>query len=183
MSHSSLPPTPDVAQQPTLTGGGTVLRPWVASDAGALASAMQDPEIVRWLHIDLPYTPEDAHAFIAATRERWAGGRAAHFVIERNGAFCGYLGVLALGVGFEAVELVYWTMRRGEGIATAAVRCAVEWLTGERGARLIELGMVDGNAASAAVAERAGLPAARGDRNATTLDGASADERIYEWPS
>lgn len=169
--------------QPVLDGEGIRLRPWTPVDASALAVEIQDPEIVRWLAVELPYTDADAHKFVATAAEQWDEGSAAHFVVERDGGFAGYMAALGLEGSLSAVEVVYWVAaaQRGHGVASAALKALVGWLRAS-GAETIELGMTDGNAASAAVAEGTGFVLREVVTDAARLDGEPADERIYDLP-
>ena len=149
----------------------------------ALLREIQDPEVVRWLSIELPYTRNDAVRFVGAAAARWRERREAHFVIAAagDGRFLGYIGVLPVEAARQVVELVYWVAAaaRGRGVATAAVVSVLPWVEATFAPDTIELGMVDGNEGSARVAERAGFRLAEIRSGAATLDGAVADERIY----
>lgn len=145
---------------PTLSNSAVKLRPWRRDDAAALQREVQDPETVKWMAIDLPYSLEDARGFIAGTSAAWDRRAAAHFVIaDLDGAFLGYLGVLSVEDRMRVVELGYWVARfaRGRGVATNAVGLAVEWIQTELVPDRIELGMLAGNTGSRAVAEKSGF--------------------------
>lgn len=145
---------------PTLSSGDLTLRPWLLADAPDLQREVQDPETVRWMAIDLPYTLQDAEGFIAGTSAAWEDRSAAHFVISApDGRFLGYLGVLSVENHMRVVELGYWVARsaRGRGVATAAVGLVIDWIRTEVVPDRIELGMLVGNAASRAVAEKSGF--------------------------
>ena len=170
---------------PTLDAGVIRMRPWRADDAAALTDAIQDPAIVRWLDIPLPYTRDDATRFIAATPERWEARTAAHFAIvdPASDRLLGYLGVLDVADGMRIVEIAYWVAApaRGRGVAGRALYCAVAWIRETLAPDRIELGMLAGNVASARVAMRNGFVLRETLAGAGTLDGRPADEEIYEW--
>ena len=63
----------------TLSIDELALRPWRDTDAPALLTACQDPEIARWVTIPQPYGPADADAFIASSRTMWRNGTGAPF--------------------------------------------------------------------------------------------------------
>jgi RimJ/RimL family protein N-acetyltransferase len=157
-----------------------VLRPWNPSDVSGLTQAMQDPEIVRWLDVALPYTHSDASAFIEKAGLRWEDRSAAHFAVQRIDVFAGYLGVLATEAAMSAVELVYWTVsdHRRRGVATAAVAAGVEWVQHELSPSPIEIGMAAGNAGSLAVAQANGFEIVEVRPGAARRDGRSVDEII-----
>ena len=171
---------------PTVTDGTVVLRPWVDDDAADLFREIQDPEVVRWLNIDMPYTLEDAAGFIAKVVERWEQRAGAHFVIADadNGRYRGYLGGLDAGEAMNVVEIVYWVAApaRRRGVARRAVALALEWTLQDLAPDRIELAMVDGNEASIRVAEANGFQLREIVEGGAMLDGRPADERIYDFP-
>lgn len=167
---------------PTLTDGRLTLRPWQPSDAPVLHQQMQDPETVRWMAIDLPYTIEHAESFIAETGEHWKNRRAAHFAMaDSDGQLVGYLGVLSVEDEMRVVELGYWVAAsaRRRGVATVAVRLGVEWAETELDPERIELGMLAGNEASRRVAEAIGFVMNRTQPSGKRLDGVEVDEWVY----
>jgi RimJ/RimL family protein N-acetyltransferase len=170
---------------PTVSDGTIILRPWVDDDAADLFREIQDPEVVRWLNIDMPYTFEDAAGFIAKVVERWEQQTGAHFVIADadDGRFRGYLGVLDAGEAMNVVEIVYWVAAsaRRRGVARRAVALALEWILQELAPQRIQLGMVDGNEASIRVAEANGFELREIVTDGAMLDGRPADERIYDF--
>ncbi len=170
---------------PTLSDGFVTLRPWRASDAPDLQREVQDPEIVRWMALEVPYPVEVAEGFIAGTTKAWEERAGAHFVItDAADSFAGYLGVLSLEDRMRVVEFGYWVAaaHRGRGIATAALRLAVGWAREVLAPERLELGMLDGNDASAAVAEAAGFVFDRLEPRDKLLDGQPVAERIYVLP-
>ena len=168
---------------PVLHGGGVTLRPFRDDDAPDLEREVHDPDIVRWMAIDLPYTIEDARGFIASTAAAWESREAAHFVMTREGddGLAGYMGALAVEPGMAAVEIGYWVAaaHRGEGLTLKALEVLTTWLGETIRPSRIELGMIKGNRASARIAEQAGFDLLRIDREAVTLDGVPTDEIIY----
>jgi RimJ/RimL family protein N-acetyltransferase len=170
---------------PTLTDGTVTLRPWRPSDAADLQREVQDPAVVRWMALDVPYPIEVAEAFIAGTPKAWQERTAAHFVItDDSDHLAGYLGVLSVEDRMRVVEFGYWVAaaHRGRGMATEALRLAVDWVKAELAPERLELGMLDGNAASAAVAESAGFVFDRMEPSDKLLDGEPVEERIYVLP-
>jgi RimJ/RimL family protein N-acetyltransferase len=178
----AFPVPPRAGPLPTLGDSVVTLRPWRADDAGRLHREIQDGEIVRWLAIALPYTIEDAERFVDRASDRWERGEGAHLAMEAaaDGRFLGYLGVLPVD-GWRRVELVYWVAaaERRRGFASRGVALAVEWARTVLRPDRIELGMADGNEASARIAQRAGFVLAERRPGAATLDGRSVDEVVY----
>lgn len=167
---------------PTLTRDDLILRPWGADDAEDLVREVQDPETVRWMAIDLPYTINDADEFIAGTPVVWEERRAAHFVIaDVDDRLIGYLGVLSVGDGMRVVEIGYWVAasHRGQGVASTALSMALDWIDEKIKPDRIELGMLAGNVASRRVAERNSFLYDRTVPSGKQLDGADADEWIF----
>ena len=164
-------------------GNGVGLRPFRLDDAGDLAREVQDPEIVRWMAIPLPYTIDDAQGFVETTADKWQNREAAHFVLTAGASdqLAGYMGALAVEDGMKAVEIGYWVAadHRGRGLTLRALDLLVPWLKNTLNPQRIELGMIEGNAASARIAEKAGFVLPRVDEAAVTLDGVPTDEIIY----
>ena len=50
-----------------LRGDRIVLRPWREDDAESVYVACQDPEILHWIPIPRPYTPDHALAFVTGS--------------------------------------------------------------------------------------------------------------------
>ena len=170
---------------PTLELSDIRLRPWRSDDASSLHRAMQDPDTVRWMAIELPYTLDDAERFIAGTDEAWARRNAAHLaIVDREDDLVGYIGVLSVEDGMRVVEIGYWVApdSRGHGVASQALQSVVEWIRDELGPDRIELGMLAGNDASRRVAEKAGFQLDRTEESGKLLDGDPVDEWIFLLP-
>ena len=171
-----------MSRLPTLRGPEVTLRPFRSDDAADLERAVQDPEIVRWMAIPLPYTIDDARGFIESTAEKWRDREAAHFVISgEDERLLGYMGALAVEPKMAAVEIGYWVAadQRGRDLALKAIELLIPWVQDVIAPTRIELGMIKGNVASARVARKAGFVLLRIDREAVTLDGVPTDEIIY----
>ncbi|MGW7455327.1 GNAT family N-acetyltransferase [Streptomyces sp. NPDC054787] len=144
----------------TLTTDRLVLRPFVPSDEDEVYAAAQDPDIQRWTMVPSPYEREHAHSFVnELVPNGWRDGTAHPFAV-RLGAE-GPL-VAAIGVhvhGPAGYEVGYWAVKehRGKGYMTEAVRAVARWAFTELGVVRLEWRAEVGNAASRAVAERAGF--------------------------
>ncbi|MFF8268732.1 GNAT family N-acetyltransferase [Streptomyces sp. NPDC016562] len=144
----------------TLTTERLVLRPFVPSDEDEVYAAAQDPDIQRWTMVPSPYEREHAHSFVnEIVPNGWRDGTAHPFAV-RLGAE-GPL-VAAIGVhvhGPSSYEVGYWAVKehRGKGYMTEAVRAVAHWVFTELGVVRLEWRAEVGNAASRAVAERAGF--------------------------
>ncbi|MEU3726750.1 GNAT family N-acetyltransferase [Streptomyces sp. NPDC031705] len=144
----------------TLTTERLLLRPFAPDDAEEVYAACQDPEIQRWTVVPSPY--ERAHARAWVTELSPGGWRE-----DREYGFAVRLGaggplVAAVGVhvrGPQAYEVGFWAVEehRGRGYVTEAVGGVARWLFTEVGAGRLEWRAAVGNAASRAVAEKAGF--------------------------
>lgn len=138
---------------------GPRLRPWTASDAGALRDAfLTTPDLVSQLggadlstiaaaeaHIAGPLAADDAHRV-------WA--------IVDDGVAVGSVGVSAIDHRHDTAWLHYWLAGsgRGRGLATRALAGAAAWAFAD-GLFRLELGHRVNNPASCRVATRAGFAA------------------------
>lgn len=164
-----------------LSQSGLVLRPGRLGDADALVTAIDDAEVHRWLDaLPEPYTLDDAHAFLADSRQLWTEGTGAPFVITRNSSLVGGIG-LSLDAKTPGLgEVGYWVARaaRGQGVATTALSILVDWAFGVVGLRWIELHAAVENRASRTVAERAGFQQ-EGIKRSRHLHGVPTDYVLY----
>jgi RimJ/RimL family protein N-acetyltransferase len=150
---------PIVRPDPLPTDGVVTLRPWAESDLPELVACFADEQIARWLPlIPHPYTQADAREWFATHAPRWATGAGAAFAIVDavRGEVLGGIGMRAQGDG--RFELGYWVRRerRGEGVATRALRLISGWAIEAVGAERLQLHADVENVASQRVAERAG---------------------------
>ncbi len=134
-----------------------VLRPPRQDDVDDILRACQDPENQRWLPIPVPYTRDDAVAFVAQRIEERAEGRGLLSVVEADGRLVGSAGLhfppslLGPGVGYWVAP---WA--RGRGYAAEAARALAEWALA-RGAHRVHLLADVANVPSQEVARRAGF--------------------------
>ena len=134
-----------------------VLRPPRQDDVEDILRACQDPENQRWLPIPVPYTRDDAVAFVAQRIEERAEGRGLLSVVEADGRLVGSAGLhfpqslLGPGVGYWVAP---WA--RGRGYAAEAARALAEWALA-RGAHRVHLLADVANVPSQQVARRAGF--------------------------
>jgi RimJ/RimL family protein N-acetyltransferase/nitrite reductase/ring-hydroxylating ferredoxin subunit len=146
---------------PPLSDGVVALRPFRAEDAPAITAACQDPEIQRWVPIiPVPYTETDARRFILMALQAWQDGTGYEFAIV-DAATDRYLGSIGLHLGpnprRHAVGYVIAPEARRRGYATRALRLATGWGFERLGIERLALWTLPGNAASQAVAEKAGF--------------------------
>jgi RimJ/RimL family protein N-acetyltransferase len=178
-----LPPLP----RDPLTDGTIVLRPATEADLPAVVAACQDPEIPRWTLVPSPYTEDDARAFLlVGAPVDAAAGRALHllaFDARDASRLLGAVGLVGIDAERRVGEVGYWVAReaRGQGVATRGTRliCA---LAARLGLAAVELLAHPGNAASIAVAERAGFELTV-ERRPTPRTQASGEpgSLVYVW--
>jgi RimJ/RimL family protein N-acetyltransferase len=136
-----------------------VLRPFRDDDVEAVFAGCQDPDVQRWINIPVPYTPEDARAFVTeeSPAQRRAGSGTS-LAIEAGGRVVGATGVHRIGQHPLGPEIGYWVApeARGHGYAAEAAHALADWALG-LGAPRVYLVADVGNAASHTVARRAGF--------------------------
>jgi RimJ/RimL family protein N-acetyltransferase len=141
--------------QPIIEAGGYTLRPPDPADIPWIFNACQDPEIGRWTEIPQPYLAEHAVAFVEnRLDELWS------YMITRteSGELLGAIGLKGLDLQTGRAEIGYWLAAeaRGQGVILIALEGLERAAAGDLGAREAVLRIADGNAASLAVARRAG---------------------------
>ena len=140
------------------------LRPWESADASFMAEASRDPAIERY-NGPAPVSVVDALAVIGRIQQSWRTfevkrdptGAAFAIVDCASGAPVGMCGVDHWSTTGVA-QFGYWlaAAARGRGLATRAVTLMTGWLF-ELGAARVFLTIQSENAASTAVARRAGF--------------------------
>ncbi|MFI9806148.1 GNAT family N-acetyltransferase [Streptomyces sp. NPDC052301] len=143
----------------TLTTDRLVLRTVGPDDSDAVYEAVQDPDIQRWTTIPSPYLPEHALSFTEQlVPDGWAQASMFTFgVFLTGGDLAGMLGLTMRSLG--TAEVGYWAAvgHRGRGYVTEATLTACRWIFTTVGVDRVEWRAEVGNAASRAVAERAGF--------------------------
>jgi RimJ/RimL family protein N-acetyltransferase len=144
-----------------LSDGEIRLRLLAEADLDPLIEAVQDPEIPRWTRIPSPYGHVEAQEWLVeeARLRRSGEGLATVIVDAEAGALLGGIGMVHVDWQERTSELGYWLalQARGRGVMTRAVRMLSEWIFDNLPIdRLGIMASVD-NAASRAVAERAGF--------------------------
>ncbi|MEU6402050.1 GNAT family protein [Streptomyces sp. NPDC046985] len=144
-----------------LTTDRLVLRTVGPEDTAAVHAAAQDSEIQRWTLVPSPYLPEHARAFTEQmVPDGWANGSMFTFGLflpGPGGELAGMLGLTMRSLG--SAEIGYWGARehRGNGYVSEAARAVARWAFTEVAVDRLEWRAEVGNAASRAVAERAGF--------------------------
>jgi RimJ/RimL family protein N-acetyltransferase len=147
---------------PPLTDGVIALRPFTEADNAAHVEICQDPDIARFTTVPSPYGEADARAYLQRVTEGVAAGTLIVLAVVDavdHGVLLGSIGLHAISPELGAAEVGYLLAApaRGRGYATRAVRLIVAWAFGTIGLARVELRAMAENAASRAVAARAGF--------------------------
>jgi RimJ/RimL family protein N-acetyltransferase len=144
--------------QPRLTAGGLVLRPWTPADAGCLVEAYLDPAIQRW-HVR-SMNEAGALEWVAERERRWRAELGVDWAVVDQGVVAGRVGFGSLDLVAGRGEAAFWVLpaARGRGVAVRALRAATTWMFGDAGFHRLELRHSTHNDASCRVAETAGYP-------------------------
>ncbi len=151
--HVRWPETP-------LVCGDVRLRELTFDDAGAVAAAYGDPEILRWTaRRTVPHTREEIVAWIGRRLSDAASGLSLYFAVV-DPVDDRLLGGASLGTTNtqDAATMGYWVVahERGRGVATTALRLLCRHAEDLGFARAV-LWIRDGNVISDAVARRTGF--------------------------
>ncbi|MFA4859620.1 GNAT family N-acetyltransferase [Methanoregula sp.] len=158
----------------------SILRPWLASDAEAVARHANNPRVAAGMRdaFPHPYTLEDAHRFI----ERAPGAGNLFLAIEVKGEAMGGIGIHVLDdVYCRTGEIGYWLSEScwGQGITAEAVRALVPVVFRTTDLVRIQAGIFSCNPASARVLEKCGFVREAVLKDAITKNGVVMDEIVY----
>ena len=144
---------------PTLTDGVVTLRPWRVEDVDAVVGICQDPEIVRFTRIPVPYTRDDALLFLAQQVAQEQRGDVASFAIAdaAGESVLGSIDVRPTAEGRATIGYLVAAPARSHGVASRAVRLLSRWALEDLGLARLEIQVRPDNPASQRVAERAGF--------------------------
>ncbi len=177
-----------------LSDSTVVLRPWSLSDASFMAEASRDPAIERY-NGPAPASVTDAIAVIERIEQSWRAfevegdptGTAFAIVDAALGGPVGMCGIDHWSSA-DVAQFGYWLAAgaRGRGLATRAVTLMTGWLF-KLGAARVFLTIHSENAASAAVALRAGFTYEGTLRSEGVWAGQRKDVGVFavlpnEWP-
>ncbi|MGI5525635.1 GNAT family N-acetyltransferase [Micromonospora sp. CA-259024] len=144
----------------TAGGGELRLRPMEERDLDAVVQTCRDPETIRWTTVPDPYERADAQGYLVYSRDTWARGDSACFVVaDPDDRYAGSIDLrlspsdpLLADVGFMAAPTA-----RGRGYLPAALIGLSAWGFSTLGLARIEWKANVGNTASRRVAEKAGF--------------------------
>lgn len=142
---------------PVIELGELRLRPWQETDIPQLVAACQDPDVVRWTSVREGFTEADGAEYVSSAAERWATGEGSRLALVEGTTLLGSFGIVNREIG--DVELGYWMApaARGRGIATRALDALRAWTAAIDGVTGVILYIDARNAASTALARRAGF--------------------------
>lgn len=160
----------------SLTDGVVNLRPPGAQDLDAIQAGIEDPDVVRW--IGPPHgNSAETHAL---NERRAAAGSPTFCVCEREDRCIGLAWLNRDDDDASAGSVGYFLLpdARGRGLATRAVRLLAAWARGPGGVRHLRLVTAADNAASRAVASRAGFRESERSWR-TDADGRTEEHVVY----
>ncbi|MFI0960584.1 GNAT family N-acetyltransferase [Streptomyces sp. NPDC021080] len=140
-----------------LAGEGLVLRDWTEEDLTAMPELFDHPDIAYWTPIVSPFDDAAAHARLDRARQLRAEGTAVLLAITVDGG--APLGEVMLRRAPEGTEIGYAVgpAHRGQGLAVRAVRVMAAYAFEQLAAERVILELEAENAASVAVATKAGF--------------------------
>lgn len=140
-----------------LSGEGLVLRDWTEADLAAMPELFDHPDVAYWTPMVSPFDEAAAHARLARDRQLRKEGTTVLLAITVDGG--APLGEIMLRRAPEGMEIGYAVgpAHRGRGLAARAVRVMAGYAFGEMGAEQVILELEAENAASVAVARKAGF--------------------------
>jgi RimJ/RimL family protein N-acetyltransferase len=142
-------------------GDGEIrLRPLVEADLDSLVDLVRDPEIPRWTRIPDAYSRRDADEWFDRQAAGQDDGALLNLmVVDDRDRILGSCGIVEVSWEESRCEMGYWLARRarGRGVMTRAVQLLAAWIFDNLPIERISLGIEPENAASRAVAQRAGF--------------------------
>ena len=161
---------------------GLRLRPWRATDLGALLRHADDPEVSRGTsdRFPHPYTRADGEAFLAGEVVDLDDALA----IELDGEACGGVGARRMaGERAVAAEIGYWLGRAhwGRGVMRRCVAAYMPWIVARAGVSRLQASVLDFNEGSARVLLRNGFVEEGRLRAAVRKRGQLHDLRLFGW--
>ena len=166
--------------QPTLTDGVVVLRPWRLEDAEA-ALAGHDEEIRHWFGFpEVTPSREEQVAAIERWRQGYADNRSTvNFLVEVDGDIGGNVEVRTKEEGIGELSWTLYAGHRGQGYGVRAVRMLIDYAFDQLGLTRVEAYVNTANERSKRLATRAGLLREGVMRGREDLLGERHDTALY----
>jgi len=173
-----------LASAPAEIGDGVVtLRRLRRDDVPWLLAGCRDPDVIRWTPIPEGISGEQIARWVDGNRNRIAADSGVDWAVVRSddGTPLGQCGLHRLSRQIGQGEVTYWVMpaARQQGVATRAVRCMTAFAFDHLGLQRLELLTLLGNAASQAVARRAGFIPEGRRRGALPFKGVRHDVEVF----
>jgi RimJ/RimL family protein N-acetyltransferase len=166
---------------PPLADGPIALRPWSMQDVPDAVRCCNDDQIRRFIPpLPIPYTEDDAIAFIGAAQQRLDQGSATLVIGEGEDATLrGAIGLRRIAPG--VAQTGYWVApeARGRGVASTALMLMSRWALATLPLIRLQLFTDVDNPASVRVAERAGFTPEGTLRNWYDLRGERRDAVMF----
>jgi RimJ/RimL family protein N-acetyltransferase len=166
---------------PPLTDGAIALRPWSMQDVPEAVRCCNEEQIRRFITpVPIPYTEDDAIAFIGAAQQRLDQGSVTLVIGEgADGALRGSIGLRTIAPGIA--QTGYWVApeARGRGLAGTALVLLSRWALATLPLIRLQLFADVDNPASMRVAERAGFESEGTLRNWYDLRGERRDAVMF----
>ena len=141
----------------TLRTARFVLIPPRAADVDAVFAACQDAELQRFVPVPVPYERSHAKGFVLELVPQWWRDDVEYVFGIRDHDNSPLMGVVSWQRKVGAVG--YWLAaeHRGRGVMTEALGAVIDWVFERHSADDVWWEAVDGNTASAIVAQRCGF--------------------------
>lgn len=137
-----------------------MLRPWRESDADAVETAFDCPDIQRW-HVRRMDSHNEAIAWTAGWKTRWDNETDASWAITGNDEDqpIGQVGLRTISLFEGSAQLSYWVLpaARGTGVAVRAALALTQWTFDVVGLHRVFLEHSTANTASCRVASKLGF--------------------------
>jgi RimJ/RimL family protein N-acetyltransferase len=161
---------------PPLSDGVVTLREFRDTDADAIATMMDDPQITRWTRAPSPYGLNDAIEWLAKLPAARAAGDMPLAIVDASSDEL--LGSIALRLGEEARGAFGYAIAahaRRRGVASRALRLYARWAFAELGLERLEIHTRPANGPSIALAESLGFRREGVLRSYTVIGGERID--------
>jgi len=134
------------------------LRPWRESDAEAVKTAFDCPDIQRW-HVRRMDSRDEALAWVADWETCWGNERDASWAITHEDQPIGQVGLRTISLFEGSAQLSYWVLpdARGTGVAACAALTLTQWAFDVVGLHRLFLQHSTANLASCRVAAKLGF--------------------------
>ena len=143
---------------PTLSDDVVTIRPHRPEDAGGAYEQSTDPVSQRWTTVPVPYSMEDARAFVGRVMPAgWADDSEWGFAVEHEGRYAGTISLRNEGSGRAEIAYGSHPAVRGTGAMERALRLLLDWGFAERDVKAVIWYAHVGNWASRKLAWRLGF--------------------------